>query len=294
MDSAAVEELSSITRENFKRRFLVPRKPLVLRAAMRSMEAVGKWNVDFFAEGYAAHRVPVDGRSSGREMRLDDYVNWLRKDADDSGSGVLYMRNFQIFEHFPELKRDFKMPWIAQPNWLQSPVLGDFSGGSWRFWVELFLSGVGSRFPFVHVDPYYTHAWSVQLSGRKLFYLWPPLVEQHAKFRHGDIDRQDPTPIDATTDLAKIIKDRPCYQMELEEGDLAFLPAGWWHTTETEEASVTLGGNFVESSNWHDFRKLYVVRNPAHTQWQAVGRRISSAIAPRLLSLPMTHKSYWR
>lgn len=294
MPSVVAIEPSSITREKYERDFLVPREPLVLRGAVREMPAVGKWNVDFFAQRYAARRVPVDGSGSGKEMRLDEYVRWLRTSAGDSDDGALYMRNLQIFEHFPELKRDFKMPWIAQPNWLQSPVLGDFSGGSWRFWVELFLSGAGSRFPFVHMDPYYTHAWSVQLSGRKRFYLWPPEREQHAKLLRGEIKRQDPTPIGAETELAKIILDRPCYQVELGEGDLLFIPAGWWHTTETQEASVTLGGNFVEASNWHEFRKLYLARNPAHTHWQAVSRRISSAITPTLLSIPMIHKSYWR
>lgn len=286
--SNAVEERNTISRDEFKRHFVVPRKPLVLRAAMRTMPAVEKWSVDFFAKHYPAYRVPVDGRMSGREMRLDAYVESLQQCATDQEAGVLYMRNLLIFEHFPELKCDFEMPWIAQPNWLQSRVLGDFSGGSWKFWVELFLSGAGSRFPFVHIDPYYTHAWSVQLSGRKRFYLWPPSPNQHAKLLRGELQRQDPTPIDASTKLAEIIQGRPCYQVDLEAGDLAFLPAGWWHTTETHEASVTLGGNFVEASNWQDFRSCYLARNPAHTKWQAASRKLSSFLAPKLLSRSFT------
>ena len=273
-----------MSREEFRRAHLRPRRPLVLQAPAKSIAAVGTWTLDFFATHYASHRVPIDGLFSGREETIGSYVQQLRATPQGSELGSLYMRNLLLFERFPELRADFEMPWIADPNWLQSPVLGDFSGGSWRYWVELFLSGPGSRFPFVHVDPYYTHAWSLQIAGRKRFWLWEPLETQYQEFLDGTLARQDPQVITAATRLEDFFPERRSFSVVLEPGEILFVPAGWWHTTETREESVTLGGNFVEASNWKDFRRLYLARNPPHSLGQFLQRRITSMVAPAYLN----------
>ncbi len=257
-----------------------PRLPLVIKVLANPPRAVGKWDLDFFLSHYGKQRVPIDGLQSGKSETLEDYIAQLRSANRSSSDGALYMRNLLLFERFPELRADFAMPWIAHPNWLQSKILGDFSGGSWRYWVELFLSGPGSRFPFVHIDPYYTHAWSLQVWGKKRFWLWPPSEGQFRKVLSGSLARQSPKPILASTKFEEFFSDRPAQSVVLSAGDLLFLPAGWWHTTETEEESVTLGGNFVEASNWRDFEALYRSRNPPHSAKQRLQRRLASLAAP--------------
>lgn len=274
-----LRKLASIERDEFTRAHLRPRTPLALEASARTIPAVGTWDIDFFATHYGSHRVPIDGIHSGREETLNAYISHMRSpgDFDEAPS---YMRNFLLFERFPELRADFEMPWFASPNWLQSKVLGDFSGGSWRYWVELFLSREGTRFPFVHIDPYYTHAWSLQLSGRKRFWLWAPLKNQFERVYDGTLPRENPKIISPSTSLESFHPERPAHSVVLHPGEMLFLPAGWWHTTETLEESVTLGGNFVEASNWHDFRRLYHARNPTHSLGQLVQRHLASAAAP--------------
>ena len=284
MTSPEIEQRDHLTREEFTERFLLPRTPVVLRSAMRSMGAVDRWDLDFFAAHYGDRRVPVDGAQSGKRMRLREYVEDLRsKAASPSEGGALYMRNLMLFEQFPELRSEFQMPWIAQPNWLQSRWHGDFSGGSWTYWVELFLSGKDSRFPFVHIDPYYTHAWSIQISGRKRFWLWGPTEGQFEQLLAGTLERQDARRITPETKFESHFQARSGHSLVLGPGDLLFLPAGWWHTTETSEESVTLGGNFVERSNWPEFSEYYCKRNPHHTLPQAISRRLSALVAPLLL-----------
>ncbi|MBL4636440.1 MAG: cupin-like domain-containing protein [Kofleriaceae bacterium] len=273
----------SMSRKAFQTKYLETRTPLVLRGAMTDTAAVAHWDMEFFASRYGSQRVPIDGIRSGLFMELGEYIERLRAVRDET-EPVLYMRNLLLFETFPELRQDFAMPWIAQPNWLQSPLVGDYSGGSWRYWVELFLSGPGSRFPTVHIDPYFTHAWSIQLSGRKDFWLWPSLAEEREKMRAGEAPWQHGNEVKPDTELSDFFGDRECYRLTLEPGDLAFIPAGWWHTTETHEASLTLGGNFVESSNWFDFSRSYQSRNPTHSRRQALKRKASSLVASRVLS----------
>ena len=280
IDAPAPRTLPSISRAEFRRAHLAPRIPLVIKALANPPRAVGKWDLDFFLTHYGNKRVPIDGLQSGTSDTLAHYIGQLRSGNHGSSDGALYMRNLLLFERFPELRADFTMPWIATPNWLQSKVLGDFSGGSWRYWVELFLSGPGSRFPFVHIDPYYTHAWSLQVSGKKRFWLWPPGEGQLGNLLDGSLVRQSPKPISASTKFEEFFSDRAAQSVVLSAGDLLFLPAGWWHTTETYEESVTLGGNFVEASNWCDFEALYRLRNPVHTLRQRLHRRLTSIAAP--------------
>jgi histone arginine demethylase JMJD6 len=274
-------KLAAISRAEFRLAHLNPRIPLVLEAsAQTAIPAVRKWDLDFFLAHYGERHVPIDGLQSGRDETLKNYIGQIRSRSQDEINVVPYMRNLLLFERFPELRADFDMPWIANPNWLQSKVLGDFSGGSWRFWVELFLSGEGSRFPFVHIDPYHTHAWSLQISGRKRFWLWSPLAGQVDKLRDGSLLRKSPSPVTTETQFANFFPDRAAQSVVLRPGELLFLPAGWWHTTETSEESVTLGGNFVEASNWRDFEELYRWRNPPHSVKQRLQRRLSSLAAP--------------
>ncbi len=273
----------SMSRKEFQTLYLETRTPFVLRGAMTNTAPVADWDMEFFASRYGAQRVPIDGIRSGLSMELGEYIQRLRSVRDET-EPVLYMRNLLLFERFPELRQDFSMPWIAQPNWLQSPLVGDYSGGSWRYWVELFLSGPGSRFPNVHIDPYFTHAWSIQLSGRKDFWLWPVAAEEREKMCSGEAPWQSADELKPDTELSVFFNDRKCYRVTLCPGDLAFIPAGWWHTTETHEASVTLGGNFVESSNWLDFSRSYENRNPVHSRRQALKRKAAELVASRVLS----------
>lgn len=253
---------------------------MALQAPATAMAAVNRWDLDFFARRYSEHRVPIDGLRSGVHQSLGDYVAQIRSPDAASEECAPYMRNLMLFESFPELRSDFEMPWLADPNWLQSKVLGDFSGGSWRYWVELFLSGAGTRFPFVHTDPYCTHAWSLQLSGSKRFWLWPPVESQLERLCDGSLPRENPTLITRDTRLEDFVPGVLARSVVLHPGEMLFLPAGWWHTTETHEESVTLGGNFVEASNWKDFERLYRARNRAHSFGQIVNRRLASVAAP--------------
>ncbi len=238
------------------------------------------WDFDFFLERFPERNVPIDGLFSGRREPLGEAIAALRA---SSATSRPHVRNVLLPDYLPELCREFRPPSFAQPNWLKSRALADYSGGSWRTWIELFLSAEGTRFPFVHIDPYYTHAWSVQLSGAKHFWLWKPQPEQFARVAMGELPRKHPAAITADTDLSRIFADRAPTRITLEAGDRLFIPAGWWHTTESIQESVTLGGNFVNQSNWREFRILYDARNPPHSARQALVRRAARHLAPRYL-----------
>ena len=59
---------------------------------------------------------------------------------------------------------------FAKPNWLESSW---FKRGYWGSAVEMFIGGVGGKFPYVHLDYYHLSAWINQLYGHKQFTVWP-------------------------------------------------------------------------------------------------------------------------
>jgi hypothetical protein len=96
-----------------------------------------------------------------------------------------------------------------------------------------------------------------QVLGTKTLYLWPPLRGQILLY----LGRQllpivGSTRVTDQSDLTKLMAHSAPISIILNPGDLGFIPAGWWHTTETTELSITVSGNFMNSSNWKEFLVL--------------------------------------
>ena len=156
-----------------------------------------------------------------------------------------YIRNVFLSDYCPALLEDVQVPSIAQPNWLLHPMLAPSLRTEWLNWFELFLSPPGMRFPHVHVDRDHTHAWLLQVFGRKKVWMWPNEAGRTRKPNDLDV-----SPSDVLDTFF------PGYEPTvgvIEPGDLVFIPEGWWHTAESQSASITLSGNWVEQSNWEAF-----------------------------------------
>ena len=105
--------------------------------------------------------------------------------------------------------------------------------------------------------------YSLQIQGSKEFALFPPddarylYVNAQAGFsgNRSAVDVRDP-------DVAKKF---PLFQLAARStvtigpGDALFVPDGWWHTARcvSEAPSVTLGGNYVDASNYDAFSDAF-------------------------------------
>jgi histone arginine demethylase JMJD6 len=243
--TSSIPKLAEFDKLTFTANFLRPNLPVVYEGYACEWPAVQKWNPDFFLENYGSIDLPVAGR---REIRLSDYIRSLKKSR---AIGALpYLRNIWLAECFPELVSDVRVPEMAAPNWLTHPLVRPFLLPEWLSWFEFFLSAPRTRFPFVHRDVASTHAWLLQIYGEKKIWMWPseliPPREgniQRAVTRDENLDRFFPGHVPATT--------------VLKPGDILFIPAGWWHTVESQSISITLSGNFVNQTNWDAFFASY-------------------------------------
>jgi hypothetical protein len=225
--------------DGFRSRFLGPRVPVLFPGIAGGSAAVATWTPETLARRAGDTVVhPSDGTTT----TLGEYVERLSSGQPD----LPIVANEWLRRMGGGLAADFEIPKPFRRNWLALDLLRPFRHPEWDWWVEFFLGPPGGRFPNVHLDGFMTHAWSVQVHGSKRFYFWPPWPGQPLlpALSVEDLRRANET---RTMSHARTVT------VDLRPGDALYVPAGWWHTTEILSTSITLGGNFVDDSNWCDF-----------------------------------------
>lgn len=227
----------------------------------RDWKAYSKWKPEFFKEELGSKNVKVDDK----QYKLRDFINLVLISTDDHPAP--YLRETDILEFFPELMPDIQ-PRLTYmlPNRLMSKFL-------FFLWLvkpptregfpELLIGGKGGRFPVLHYDGWYTHAFITQLCGDKEFTLYPPEQAEYLYPIHNNThnncnkssiqDIQYPNlgryPLFTKATPLKVI---------VKQGETIFLPGGWWHTTRMLTTSIAVSLNSVSESNWQQFSQEVV------------------------------------
>jgi histone arginine demethylase JMJD6 len=279
-------ERNNIGQADFAANFLVPRLPLILRRFALEWPAVQKWTPAYLATQLGDVQVPVQDSAvehdagspatrSPEHVSLAAYVRDLEAGADSHT--LPYIRNVFLSEYCPALLEDVRVPGIAQPNWLLHPSLAPSLRAEWLNWFELFISPPATRFPHVHVDRDHTHAWLLQVCGRKKVWMWPNEA--------GSTRKPEALEVSSSDVLDTFF---PGYEPTIgiiEPGDLVFIPEGWWPTAESQSTSITLSGNWVEQSNWEAFFDSHFLDQEDLPEGvHAVLRRLRSLVADHYLS----------
>jgi histone arginine demethylase JMJD6 len=269
-----------ISTKTFRESFLRRNEPVVLKGYGASWPAVRHWSLSYLAKKSGERMVPVFGSSdygkAGAQpsdpqvTRLSDYIDYVRAVSRSTvpPGQPLYLRNVFIGHFLPELMRDVAVPEMATNNLLLHPLLAPYVQDNWKRWFELFVSPPRTRFPIVHQDTFATHAWLLQIRGRKRVWAWPP--ETRTRSRRADM-RLRPR-----EKLEEFFKGYPAQKAILEPGDVLFVPAGWWHTAESLSVSITVSGNWVEADRWRPFFDHHVSGKPE--KLQELRRRLASEL----------------
>ncbi|MCP4501616.1 MAG: hypothetical protein GY822_16785 [Deltaproteobacteria bacterium] len=217
-----------------------------------------------------------------KSLPFGRFLRRLRRlEEKEALTDLPYLRNIWLCNDFPELVGEVEpMVKVLGNNFLSHPLLADVIPNVWQRWIELFISPRGVRYPEVHVDTHHTHAWLAQLEGTKRVSFWPPKTKPATRCGWSEIEdatrsqRIDESElqidVDEHTNLDKVFSHAPPFEVLLEAGNLAIIPAGWWHTTETLETSLTLSGNFVGPDNLRDFMASVAKKAAASSKIEAV------------------------
>ena len=255
-----IDRRVGLTREQFEQEYLLPLRPVVLTDAIEHWSALGRWSPAFFKTHYGHLKIKVD-----REvMTLGELVD--RIDASTDERPAPYLRNQPLSDWPAELRAEVSpMPECTRPNWLESRL---FPSRTDLSFVEVYIGGMGAKFPVLHYDNWHTHAFLMQLYGEKEYVAFSP--EQGALlYPRPGIERnksQINDPLKPDLDAFPLCDRAEGVRFRLRPGETLFVPAGWWHTARILSPSVTVSINSVNRANAAAFRHDYLESMAGHSR----------------------------
>lgn len=250
-----IDIVENISKEDFEKNYLLPRKPVVLKNMAKNWPAYEKWNLEYmksivgnvevplYDSSKADPAAPINAASS--KMSFDEYIDLIETTPTD-----LRIFLFDPIKYAPALLQDYISP-------------KELMGGFLDKYPNLFFGGAGSV-TFLHFDIDMAHIFHTHFVGKKhilLFdYKWKERLYKLplATYALEDYDISNP-------DFEKFpaldgVEGIECF---LEHGDTLFMPTGWWHWMKY------LNGSFSLSQRAWD--KSLAVK--AHSLWNLTVQR---------------------
>ena len=251
-----IDVVEDISEQDFREKYLKPRKPVVIRNMARKWHAYQKWTMDYMKVVVGDVEVPLYDSSkadpsapinaSAAKMKFGDYIDLIQEKPTD-----LRIFLFDPIKSAPKLLQDYISP-------------KDLMGGFLDKYPNMFFGGKGSV-TFLHFDIDMAHIFHTHFNGRKhilLFdYKWKERLYQipYATYALEDYDISNP-------DFEKFpaldgVEGIECF---LEHGDTLFMPTGWWHWMKYLDGSFSISLRAWDKS-WavkaHSLWNLTVQRN---------------------------------
>jgi hypothetical protein len=215
------------------------RTPLIVKGFLKDSQAVKEWNLDFFANNYGATKLPVISNAdikvhksyiSNNENEKYEYVT-LKEFVDSVKNGkTMYINNIsRIFGYHPELL-----------NYLNLEKIKTYTGEDIKNEIHITNLFFGGNNTGTSLHSSITSNFFYNIKGQKLWYLIDPKYTKYLK------------PILSRTGLFAVsrldicnakegdyVLNIPRYEVLLEEGDMLFNSAYFWHAV-SNKSNVTI------------------------------------------------------
>ena len=244
MQLKPVATFDSIEPEVFKKEFYEPGVPVVLKKLAHDWPAFTKWNWDYFRKLVGHKKVPLYNNvksdaytpvNSADDYKLfGEYIDMISK-----GPAAWRIFLFNIFDHAPQLIKDFTWPEHLMKGFVKK-------------YPMLFTGGAGS-ITHMHYDIDLPHILHTQFDGRKRVLMFAH-DQQHKLYRKpwevlslADFSNYY---VDGKIDYEKFpaLKLAEGFDFVLEPGDTLFMPAGYWHHMEYLESGFAMSLRAMQPS----------------------------------------------
>jgi hypothetical protein len=260
----SIERCEALPHQEWVRRFLIPRVPVVFTDALTSWPAMGKWTPEFFKERYGSTPLAVEGQNhtlegflptskNGGSLTMGEFIDQVLASSDQNPAP--YFRNVWLEKFLPELDADLHPePVYFSPNWLEGPFTQPLYPRLHAGHPELYIGGRGGKFPVLHYDSWHIYVFLCQLYGTKEYTVFAPDQTPflYPKDYHtssisvDDIDHVDLKRFPLFAQAKPI-------RFHLNPGEMLFVPPGWWHMAKILSPSISISVTRVNSSNWGEF-----------------------------------------
>lgn len=253
MQIQSIDRVDSISPKDFKTQYYEPRKPLIITGLSKDWLAYNKWTWDYFKSIVGGQTVGVyDNTRAGAKVLVngaDDYIPFGEYlDMIQEGPVSLRIFLFNIFQHAPQLVKDFTWP-------------DNLVKGFLKRYPMLFVGGAGS-IAHMHYDIDLSHIMHTQFIGRKrvllldnqqstLIYRMPLTVESAASFENW------PERLNETETKFPALQYAQGYTTILEHGETMFMPAGYWHHMEYLDSGFAMSLRAMDQTIGGKLNGLY-------------------------------------
>ncbi len=244
MQLKPVAKVDSIEPEVFRKEYYEPALPVIIKNLAKDWPAYTKWNWDYFKQLVGHQKVPLYNNVKSDAYtpinKADDYKTFGEYiDMISKGPAGWRIFLFNIFDHAPELTKDFTWPEHLMKGFVKKyPML--FTGGA-------------SSITHMHFDIDLSHILHTQFGGRKRVLMFP-FKEQYKLYRK-------PFEVLSMADFSNYYQEGKLdfekfpalklaegYDFILEPGDTLFMPAGYWHHMEYLDSGFAMSLRALQPS----------------------------------------------
>ena len=273
MELKAIDRVEDISPEDFKKNYYDTMTPLIITGLAKQWPAYHKWNWDYFKEIVGNVKVGLYNNVKSDAYTpintADDYKTFGEYiDIIKEGPAAWRIFLFNIFQHAPELTKDFTWP-------------EDLMKGFVKRYPMLFVGGETS-ITHMHFDIDISHILHTQFLGRKRVLLFPN-EEQDKLYRKpfevlSLVDFSNYHQGNGTPDYEAFpaVRYAKGYEVILEHGDTLFMPAGFWHHMEYLDSGFAMSLRALQDS----------IGGKAKGVWNLFGMRTIDTIMKKTLPKP--------
>ena len=216
--------------------------------AVKNWKAIEKFTPEFFKTKYGHIEKEVDDKI----VKMADYIDLMTASTIENPAPYPY--NFNIEKVFPELMPDLapQVYYGVKDRVLHPLMPNSFLKGTEVH--EFFFGGMGSSFPFLHIDAMFLHTQITQLYGKKEFFMFSPEQTPYL------YPREDKPKISSIKNIFNpdfekypLFKNAQVSSVMVNEGETIFFPTGWWHVTKMYGPSISYGRVHLNKNNWNNF-----------------------------------------
>jgi hypothetical protein len=244
-----IDVVDTIDPLDFKKNYLQPRRPLLIKGLTKSWPAREKWSAEYLKEVVGAQVVPLYDNtkadpskpinSAATQMPFDEYISLIKSQPTE-----LRIFFFNIFKYAPELLNDIVLP-------------KDLMGGFIESMPAMFFGGSNSV-TFLHYDIDLPHIFHTHFGGRKHVILFENKWKRrlycipNATYALEDYDVANPD-----FDRFPALRGVEGTEVFLEHGDTLFMPTGYWHWMKYIDGSFSLSLRAWDASVARKAASLY-------------------------------------
>jgi hypothetical protein len=223
-DLSQIDCVDDISKEDFEKYYLKPRRPLVIKNMSRNWPAYEKWSMDYMKTVVGDKLVPLYDSSKADPSKP---INASAAELIKSTPTDLRIFLFDPIKQAPKLLDDYIAPKSLMGGFLDS-------------YPNMFFGGKGSV-TFLHYDIDMAHIFHTHFNGRKHVILfenkWKERLYQipFATYALEDYDVEQPD-----FDKFPALKGVKGIEAYLEHGDTLFMPTGYWHWMKYLDGSFSI------------------------------------------------------